>query len=150
MRLEVIRDTPASRAAVWQVLTAWERQAEWMVDALEVEVLTPRRDGIGVTLRCPTRLVGVVVQDVLRVTGWEPLSYLEVAHLGRVIRGTAAFELSEVAGGTRIRWWEEVDVPLGRVGEWGATAVLPLLRRVFSRSLANLAALAERQHDTPA
>jgi hypothetical protein len=43
-----------------------------------------------------------------------------------------------------VTWWEEVDPPLGALGEWGAsTLVLPVLRRIFSRSLRNLAELAD-------
>jgi carbon monoxide dehydrogenase subunit G len=147
MRLEVVQDVAAPRATVWDVLTDWERQPEWMLDAKEVHVLTPERTGEGVTLRCPTNLMGLTVQDVMRVTGWEEPSYLEVTHLGKIITGYGAFELAEVdADTTRITWWEEIDPPLGAFGEWGAsTFVLPIIRRIFSRSLRGLAELAEKQ-----
>jgi carbon monoxide dehydrogenase subunit G len=145
MRLEVVQDVAASRQTVWQLLTEWERQPEWMLDAKAVEVLTPAREGIGVTVRCPTNLLGVTVDDVMRVTGWQEPSYLEVTHLGRVIIGTGAFELEELGPDrSRVTWWEEIDPPLGAVGRWGArTLVLPVIRRIFRRSLARLAALAE-------
>lgn len=153
MRLEVSVDVVAAPTAVWQVLTHWERQSEWMLDAKSVEVLTPEREGVGVTIRCPTNLLGVTVEDVMRVTGWEDERRLEVTHLGRIITGSGAFELVPVPGGgpggstgTRIDWWEEVEPPLGALGEWGAsTFVLPILRRIFTRSLRNLAALAEAE-----
>ena len=153
MRLEVSVEAAAPPAAVWDVLVDWERQPEWMLDAKDVEVLTPRREGVGVTIRCPTNLLGVTVEDVMRVTGWEDRRRLEVTHLGRIITGSGAFELVEVdqvgdaRPGTRIDWWEEVDPPLGAFGEWGAsTFVLPILRRIFTRSLRNLAGLAEEEH----
>lgn len=147
MRLELDRDVEAPADAVWSVLTDWERQPEWMVDALEVRVLTPQRRGVGVTIRCPTNLFGVTVQDVMRVTGWREERYLEVLHLGRIITGTAAFELEPVSPQrTRVTWWEEIDPPLGAVGEWGATTVvLPALRHIFGRSLDRLASLCERE-----
>jgi hypothetical protein len=147
VRLEVDQEVAAGRAQVWGVLTAWERQPAWMVDAIEVHVLTPQRQGVGVTLRCPTNLLGVTVQDVMRVTGWVEPSYLEVTHLGRIITGTGAFELEELGPDrTTVRWWEEIDPPLGPVGEWGATTfVLPVLRRVFARSLARFAQLCETE-----
>jgi uncharacterized membrane protein len=149
VRLEVSVPVAAPRQLVWDVLTHWERQPEWMLDAKSVEVLTPAREGVGVTIRCPTNLLGVTVEDVMRVTGWDEPSRLEVTHLGRVITGSGAFELVETsADTTRIDWWEEVDPPLGAIGEWGAsTFVLPILRRIFTRSLRNLAALAEAQVD---
>lgn len=150
MRLEVERHADAPRDVVWDVLTQWERQPEWMLDAKSVEVLTPEREGVGVTIRCPTLLLGVTVEDVMRVTAWREQEELEVTHLGRIITGTGAFLLSDApGGGTRIAWWEEVDPPLGAFGEWGATTfVLPLLRRIFGRSLGRLARLAEQEAAT--
>jgi carbon monoxide dehydrogenase subunit G len=152
MRLEVVQEVQAPRPVVWRVLTDWERQPEWMIDAKDVEVLTPAREGVGVTIRCPTNLLGVTVDDVMRVTGWREPSYLEVTHQGRVITGTGAFELDELgAGRTRVTWWEEIDPPLGVVGRWGARMlVLPLIRRLFARSLAGFAALVEREGAAPA
>jgi carbon monoxide dehydrogenase subunit G len=147
VRLEVEQVVAAPRAVVWQVLTDWERQPEWMRDAKEVHVLTPERTGEGVTLRCPTNLLGLTVQDVMRVTTWDAPRELGVTHLGRIITGTGAFVLDEVdAQRTRVRWWEEIDPPLGALGEWGAnTLVLPVLRRIFSGSLRALADVAERE-----
>ncbi|MDA3023749.1 MAG: hypothetical protein O3C70_03445, partial [Actinomycetota bacterium] len=58
------------------------------------------------------------------------------------------FELTPLAdGGTRIGWWEEVDPPLGAIGELGAQLfALPIIRRIFRRSLRNLARRAEEEH----
>ncbi len=147
MRIELDVPTSAPREVVWDVLVDWERQPEWMVDAKAVHVLTPEREGVGVTIRCPTNLMGFTVQDVMRVTRWREPSVLEVVHLGRVITGTGAFELRDGPGdGSTIHWWEEVDPPLGRFGEWGAsTFVAPVIRWLFTRSLTNLAGIAERE-----
>jgi uncharacterized membrane protein len=151
MRLEVEQVVGAPREDVWQVLTEWERQPEWMLDAKSVEVLTPVRAGVGTTIRCPTNLLGATVQDVMRVTAWEPPSRLAVVHLGRVITGSGAFELHEdEPARTRVVWWEEIDPPLGRVGEWGATRVaLPVIERIFARSLGRFARLVEALYPQP-
>jgi uncharacterized membrane protein len=143
--LSVEVEVAAPPSVVWEVLTTWERQPEWMLDARAVEVLTPERAGEGVTIRCPTNLLGVTVQDVMRVTDWDPPRRLAVTHLGRVITGTGAFELEELDGArTRVTWWEEIDPPLGRFGAFGARVfVLPVVRRIFARSLRRFAALVE-------
>jgi len=148
MRLELGQDTAAPREVVWDVLVDWEEQPRWMLDAKEVHVTSPHREGLGVELRCPTNLLGFTVQDTMRVTGWEELSLLEVTHTGRIITGKGAFGLTSLAdGGTRITWWEEVDPPLGAVGELGARIfALPVIRRIFRRSLRNLAHRAEEVH----
>ena len=147
MRLEIEVPVDAPRAVVWDVLTDWERQADWMLDARAVHVLTPDRRGRGVTIRVPTRLLGATVQDVMRVTRWEDQRLLEVVHLGRIITGTGAFGLQDDprTGGTVLTWEEEVDPPLGAVGEWGASLLLPVFERIFRRSLGNLAKLAEQE-----
>ncbi len=147
MRLEVDVHTSAPRDVLWDVLVDWESQPDWMVDAKEVHVLTPEREGVGVTIRCPTNLMGATVQDIMRVTEWEPQRVLGVVHLGNIITGHGAFELLDGPGdGSTIHWWEEVDPPLGAFGEWGAsTFVLPIIRRIFTRSLTNLAGIAERE-----
>lgn len=147
MRLEVEQEIFAPVSVVWATLTEWELQPSWMLDAIDVEVLTAERQGVGVVIRCPTRLLGFVVDDVMRVTAWEPEQTLAVEHLGRIITGSGAFDLEPLPGdSTRVVWWEEIDPPLGAVGEWGAsTLVLPLLRRLFSRSLERFAKLAEQR-----
>ncbi|MFA9444353.1 SRPBCC family protein [Egicoccus sp. AB-alg6-2] len=145
MRLEVTQLVAATPEQVWAVLTTWERQPQWMLDARAVEVLTPQREGLGVTVRCPTNLLGATVQDVMRVTGWDVPRRLEVTHLGSIITGSGAFELESDDAGTHVTWWEEITPPFGRLGEFGASRLaLPVLRRIFGRSLANLAALVER------
>lgn len=143
MYLEVERHVDAPVEVVWDVLVDWERQSEWMLDAKQVEVVTPHREGHGVTIHVPTSLLGVPVLDVMRVTGWDPPRRLEATHLGRVIKGKGAFELRPEDGGTHLQWWEEVPAPFGRLGELGARAALPVLRAIFSTSLGRLAAVAE-------
>lgn len=145
MLLELTQRVAAPRRSVWEMLTDWERQPEWMLDAEQVVVLTPQRTGVGVMIRCPTNLFGVRVQDVMRVNEWQAPRRLGVVHLGRIITGTGTFELTEESADvTRITWTEVITPPLGRVGEWGATVlVLPILRRIFARSFRNLAEVIE-------
>lgn len=147
MRLEVTTEAAAPRRVVWEVLTRWEDQPRWMRDAKEVHVTSTHRVGVGVELSCPTNLLGFTVDDRMRVTRWEDERVLEVTHLGRIITGTGAFELTELAPDrTRIDWWEEIDPPLGALGELGARLlVLPIIRRIFRGSLAALARLAEAE-----
>ncbi len=124
---------------VWSVLIDWESQPQWMVDARSAVVLSPEREGTGVVVRCRTNiLAGVVITDDITVTEWEPSQVLGVRHLGPWFQGVGAFELQPTDDGTYVRWWEEVEPPLGRVGEVAATVFMPRVGRVFRRSLAAL------------
>lgn len=146
MEVEVSRYVFADDDVVWGVLTDWERQPEWMIDAKDVEVLSEERRGVGVRLRCPTNLVGVTVDDEMEVTVWEERRRLGVRHLGRVITGTGEFVLDPTGVGTRVVWREEIDPPLGTVGEVGARALVqPYVRHLFGRSLDGLKEACERE-----
>lgn len=144
-RIEVATHIAASPERVWDVLTDWEGQTRWMRDARAVTVLSPHGDGIGVVVRCMTRIAGgLTVTDDLVTTRWERPHILEVRHLGWLIRGVAAFDLEAVAGGTRLVWWEEIDPPAGALGEAVANAaVVPLVARVFRGSLVDLRGICE-------
>ncbi len=146
MRVEVAREVFAPPGIVWGVLVDWERQAEWMVDARGVEVTSAARKGVGVRLKVPTKVLGITIDDVLEVTRWYEPRRLEVRHVGPLVSGKAAFELARTERGTRVTWWEEVDVPLGVVGELPAALLArPYLAWLFRRSLDNFARLCERQ-----
>lgn len=143
-RIEAVTHVEAPRPQVWDLLVAWERQPEWMVDARSVEVLTPAREGVGVTIRCRTNIVGFVVNDDLSVTEWEEQAVLGMRHHGPLIRGVGAFELGDTAYGTRLVWWEEAAVPLGAVGDaLAGIVVVPWVERVFRRSLAGFKRVCE-------
>lgn len=150
MRVAVDTHVEASPQQVWDVLVEWDSQPQWMVDARTVEVLGDRRQGVGTRLRCPTDLAfGLVVDDVLEVVEWHPPHLLGVRHTGTVVRGVAAFELQATPHGTHVRWWEEIDPPLGPLGWLGGRVAAPLVRRVFRRSLARLKRLVERRRGRP-
>lgn len=141
-------EAPISR--VWEVLVDWEGQARWMVDARSVEVRTSHREGNGVVVRCRTDLLGLVVTDDMIVTDWQPERLIAVRHLGRIIRGIGAFELTPTEHGTHFLWWEEAQAPLGALGEALATvAVVPFSRRLFRASLANLKLVCEARSVRP-
>lgn len=134
----------ASPERVWQVLVDWEAQPAWMVDARSVEVTSSRREGLGVVLRCRTDLAGLVVTDVMETTEWEDGRVVGVRHTGWLLHGVGAFELEPTDSGVRFTWWEEIDPPLGAVGDMAVTLLaIPFVRRVFRRSLGNLKRLCE-------
>jgi hypothetical protein len=143
-RIAVQTHIEAPVGRVWEQLVRWERQAEWMVDARSVQVLSSVREGVGVELNCRTDILGVAVDDGLTVTEWAPPYVLGVRHSGPLIRGAGAFELFETPYGTRLEWWEEAEAPGGAVGDaLAGVVVVPWVSRVFRRSLARFKRLCE-------
>lgn len=135
-------DAPASR--VWEFLADWEGSSAWMVDATTVEVLGEPREGVGTRIKAVTRIAGVPLIDVMEVVEWEPNRLIGVMHRGWPIRGLAWFELRDAGDGTTwFEWAEELDPPLGPLGELGGAILRQPIERVLRRSASKLKALAE-------
>lgn len=141
---------PADR--VWDLLTDWEAQPDWMVDARSVTVTSPHRSGVGVTIDVPTTIaLGLTVLDVMEVTEWVEGRKIGVRHTGRVIKGSGAFEVAPThlpngGEGTIFTWTEDIDAPLGRLGDLVATyTAVQVVAFVFRRSLRALKRVAEER-----
>jgi hypothetical protein len=136
---------------VWTLITDWERQADWMLEARDFVVTSAHREGIGVEAEATVRIGGITTRDRVRVTGWDPPRRLSLEHVGWVT-GTGDLILIPVgASETRVVWREAFRAPrlgrLGRVGPAGRLGLLafrPLLRRIFRRDLRVLAELVVR------
>ena len=141
MRVDAEAVAPAPPEDVWLVLLRWERQPEWMVDAVSVRVVSPRRAGVGTRIGVRTRILGLpLLTDVLEVTEWDPPRRLVMARRG-FVQGTGTWRLESQSHGTRFEWIEEVQVPIPVLGELVLLAYRPIMRGLMRRSLGNLAAL---------
>ncbi len=132
---------PVSR--VWSLLEDWEGSAEWMVDATTVHVVGARRSGAGTVVRAVTRIAGVPLTDVMRVIEWQEERLMVVEHIGWPIRGIAWFELRPDGTATWFEWAEELDPPLGPLGELAGRLLRRPIEAVLRRSALRLKHLAE-------
>jgi len=57
---------------VWEEAGRLDRHVEWMADAHSIQFLSPRRSGVGTTLRVETRFGPLRTTDTMVVTAWEP------------------------------------------------------------------------------
>ena len=63
------------------MLMDWERQADWMLDADRVTVVSDSREGVGVRLAVRTRLFGIpAFTEPMEVIGWDPPRRLMISH----------------------------------------------------------------------
>ena len=127
---------------IWELITDWEHQDDWMLEASDFVVVSDVREGVGVEAEATIRIGGISTRDRVRVAEWDPPRRLVIEHLGWV-SGRGIIELTPVAGDrTYVTWREELGPPLGLAGALGMTAFKPLMARVFRRDLRILAGLA--------
>jgi carbon monoxide dehydrogenase subunit G len=138
VRVERCIVLPVPPAAAWAVLMDWERQADWMLDADAVAVVSEQREGVGVRLAVQTRIAGLpAFTEPIEVVGWDPPRRLEIRH-GSLVAGTGVWTLEPVLGGTRFTWSEEIRLAVPVVGELAARAYTPVMAVLMRRALAGL------------
>lgn len=139
--LEMGAILPGPPAVAWRLITDWEKQGDWMLEARDFVVTSEQREGIGVTAEATVRIGGITTRDRATVTSWEPERLLGISHEGWV-SGRAEMLLTPLDGSrTHILWTEALRPPWGLVGAIGLSAFKPLMRRVFERDLSVLARL---------
>lgn len=150
--LDIRKFIAASPDAVWAVLADLEHQAAWMVDIRTLDIVTEQKQGVGAVMHVTSELFGQpIVKDVMAITAWEPPHRMDVEHRGQ-FHGSGQFLLDPADNGTIFTWIEDFAPLLGPLGELVFALVRPHLLRVFARSMANVARLAEaseRDQDAP-
>ena len=104
---------------VWAAIADWESQGDWMLQT-RVWVTSDIRSGIGTSI---SALTGPLVKsglnigllDKMVVTNWQPPYLCEVDHVGKVIKGTGKFELTNSSTSQEIEttfdWSETIEAP---------------------------------------
>jgi carbon monoxide dehydrogenase subunit G len=134
MTVERSIDLPCPVGEAWAVLTRWERQADWMLDADEVIVRSAHREGVGVRLDVRTRLFQVpAFVEPMEIVGWDPPRSLVIAH-GGAVRGRGTWTLEPAGAGTRFTWTENVELAIPAVGALAAAVYAPVMRALMGRA----------------
>ena len=150
MRTRIQRevDVAASAGEVWDYVTDWPRQAEW-IPQTRVENVDHAR-GLGGRFRAWTGIGRVGFWDPMTITAWERDpgggGRCEVLHRGTVVKGEGEFAV--VARGedaSTFVWAEVVVVPLGVIGAAAWRIVRPLVERLIDRGLASMRDLVEAE-----
>jgi uncharacterized protein YndB with AHSA1/START domain len=136
-------DVDAPAKIVWDAVTDWEAQGEWM---LGTEVRVTRGDGVSVgsELAATTGVGPLGVTDTMEIVGWDPPHRATVRHTGRVVRGSGVFTVLERRTddgreASTFVWSEQLDLPLGALGALGWPLVKPAFAWGVKRSLDVLA-----------
>ena len=139
--VEVSQTVPGPPEVVWEIITDWEHQDDWMLEARDFTVTSEHREGVGVEAEATIRIAGITTRDKVRVVGWEPNRRLAIEHMGWVT-GRGEIHLTPLGKDrTHVFWREQLEPPAGMLGAIGLSAFKPLMRRVFLRDLRVLASL---------
>jgi len=129
---------PVPIEEAWTALMDWERQADWMLDADSVTVVSDEREGVGVRLAVRTRLFGVAAfTEPMEVVGWDPPRRLDIRH-GSLVVGTGAWMLDPSEGGTRFTWQEDIRLAVPVFGELAAAIYRPIMSMLMRRAMTGL------------
>ena len=140
--LEMSQTLPCKPSIAWELITDWEHQDDWMLEASDFVITSEQREGVGVEGEATVKIGGIKTRDKVRVVGWEPEHRLAIEHSGWV---SGRGEMSLTALGedrTHLYWREELYPPLGFLGTIGITAFKPMMLRIFKKDLRVLASLA--------
>jgi hypothetical protein len=113
----------ATPETVWDALVDWSRQGEWML-----LTRVSGGEGLGAGIEAFTGIGPVGFLDTMIVSQWQPPVRCVVVHTGRVVRGSAAFEVEPLPGGrSRFVWSEWLVLPFGVYGELAFRIVRPVV-----------------------
>jgi carbon monoxide dehydrogenase subunit G len=148
-RLEREVDVSAPAGVVWDYVTDWPRQSEW-VPKTRVETVDDAAS-LGGRFRAWTGLGRVGFVDPMTITRWERDDNgggrCEVLHTGRVVRGEGEFTVVPLgADRSRFVWAETVVVPGGGVGALAWRVVRPGVARLIDRALDTMRRIVESEH----
>jgi hypothetical protein len=95
---------------------------------------------LGAPVSARTGIGPAAFVDSMTITDWQPPHRCAVVHTGKVVRGTAAFEVEPLPGGrSRFVWSEWVLLPFGAAGRIGFALVRPLVVAGLRHSLREFA-----------
>ncbi len=150
MVIEVVDTMPGPPEVVWELITDWEHQGDWMLEATDFEVVGPQREGVGVEAKATVHVGPLRTRDRVRVSMWEPPRILVIEHLGWV-KGAGEIQMVPIREGTRMRWRETLFAPraLGPLGRAGLRLFTPRMKAIFQRDLRVLRGLVRLRSSAP-
>ncbi|SDF98515.1 Polyketide cyclase / dehydrase and lipid transport [Pseudonocardia oroxyli] len=145
--LVVAEDVAAPASAVWDLVTDWERQGEWILFT-RVRVVAGDGRSAGSVVVAVTGIGDLGVVDTFTVTGYdEAARRVDVRHTGLVVTGDSSFVVTETGPAScRFTWTEGLELPFGRLGALGWPVLRPVMAAGFGASVRRLGRLAEAEY----
>ena len=139
--VELAQTLPGPPEVVWDLITDWEHQDDWMLEASDFVVTSPQREGVGVEAEATITIGGISTRDRVRVIAWEPTRHLAIEHLGWVSGEGHLYLTPLFDERTHLFWREQLYPPAGFLGAVGMSVFKPMMTKIFRRDLKVLAGL---------
>jgi len=91
---------------VWSALADIPSHVRWMADAESITFTSRRRQGVGTTFDCATRVGPFRLNDKMEITEWSPGRAMAVRHVG-LVTGAGRFSLERRGRKRTDLVWEE-------------------------------------------
>lgn len=129
-------------ADVFEALTAWERQGEWI--PFTTVRIVEGDGGEGSRLEAVTAVGPAVLRDQMRVTRLDRPYEVRVVHDGRVLRGPGVMRCTPLGEDrTQVVWHEWFQLPGGVLGRVAGPALWPGSKAGLTQALRRFARLVE-------
>lgn len=130
--IELSVQIQAPAELVWNRITDWPSQSEWMLGT----IVTGNGNSVGGTISAFTGIGPIGFLDTMEITLWEPPFRCDVLHTGKVVKGTGSFQVVRIDHErSKFIWIEDLEIPLGFIGLIGFKILRPFFIAGVKQSL---------------
>ena len=123
---------------VWSEVSILKNHTNWMKDAVNIEFLDEKTQGLGTKMKVLTKVGPIKLFDYMTVTEWIDKKSIGVDHVG-IVTGKGKFTLEELSSEqTKFTWKETLKLPLYLAGTSGEFFVGPVLKLLWKNNLHGL------------
>ena len=133
----------ASLEEVWESVANIQSHVNWMDDAVSIDFIGDRQQGVGTTFDCETKIGPFKLTDRIEITEWVERKTIGVSHKG-LVSGSGRFTLLQLdPKRTTFTWEESLVFPFWMGGPLRNPIGKRILESVWKQNLKNLKDLIE-------
>lgn len=130
---------------VWSEVSILKNHTNWMKDAVNIEFLDEKTQGLGTKMKVLTKVGPIKLFDYMTVTEWIDKKSIGVDHVG-IVTGKGKFTLEELSSEqTKFTWKETLKFPIYLAGPIGEFFGGPILKLIWKNNLNGLKDLFENE-----
>lgn len=114
MRISIDIPTQLSVERAWRTLTDWQAHGQWIPLTKMIILKQGAQPGLGDKFIGRTGIGPLAFDDVMTVTQFQApgqRGFCEVTKSGRLVKGSASFEVAATPSGTVVTWVEDIPLP---------------------------------------